>query len=239
MAAVISSPALDAVLKHPGIWRRAAARHQVRAIASGHAELDALLPGGGWPSGELTELFCSRDGIGELALLMPALARLTAAGKRVLWLAPPHVPYAPALAAAGIDLAHLAIVQAPGRRDALWAAEQALRACSCHALVAWLAHARYDELRRLAVAAEASPAWTALFRPPEAAHDASPAVLRLALEPQGEALGVRILKRRGAPLAAPLALAVQRPFHALGRHPFPVSAAGARADRRVGLPVHA
>jgi len=231
--------ALDEILERHPVWRGRALAPVSRTVSSRYSTLDAELPGGGWPCGALTELVGDAQGVGELQVVLPAVAALTAAGKRVVWLAPPHLPYAPALAAAGLDLAQLAVVRAPGRRDALWAAEQVLRAGSCHALVAWFRRASYDELRRLAVAAEASPAWTALFRPPEAAHDASPAVLRLALEPQGEALGVRILKRRGAPLAAPLALAVQRPFHALGRHPFPGSAAGARADRRVGLPVHA
>ena len=209
-------------------------------MPTGFANLDAELPGGGWPSGALTEILGSCEGIGELGLLLPALARLTSAGKRVVWLAPPHLPYAPALAAAGIDLAHLAVVRAPGRRDALWAAEQALRAGSCHALLAWLRNARYQELRRLALAAEASHAFVALFRPREAARESSPACLRIALEPAAAALEARILKRRGAPAAAPLAVALERPFHALGRTAFSRPCGQhARADRRLGLPVHA
>ena len=144
---------------------------------------------------------------------MPALAALTWAGKRVVWLAPPHLPYAPALAAAGINLSQLVVVRAPGRRDALWAAEQALRAGCCHALLGWFRRASYDDLRRLAVAAEGSAAWIALFRPREAAAESSPACLRLALEtddaPEGDLLTVRILKRRGLPAAAPLRLAVK------------------------------
>jgi hypothetical protein len=139
-----------------------------------------------------------------------------------------------------VDLAQLVIVHTAGRRDALWAAEQLLRAGCCHALVAWLRRAGYDELRRLAVAASESPAWVALFRPPETAAESSPACLRLALEPADDALCVRILKRRGAPAAAPLRLPVKRPLHALGRPAFPVAATGrTRADRRLGLPVHA
>jgi cell division inhibitor SulA/protein ImuA len=158
----------------------------------------------------------------------------------VVWLAPPYLPYAPALAAAGVNLEHLAVVSAPGRRDALWAAEQALRAGCCHALLGWFRKAAYDDLRRLAVAAEASSAWVALFRPLAAAAESSPACLRLVLEPDGDALAVKILKRRGAPLARALRLPVKRPVHALGRTPFPVPAAGgARADRGLGLPVHA
>jgi cell division inhibitor SulA/protein ImuA len=158
----------------------------------------------------------------------------------VVWLAPPHLPYAPALAAAGIDLPHLALVRAAGQRDALWAAEQALRAGSCHALLAWLPAAGYQQLRRLAVAAEASRAFVALFRPPQAAAESSPACLRLALQPAEGGLRVHVLKRRGAPLTAPLLLPVKRPFHALGRAALPGTVErGDRAARRVGLPVHA
>lgn len=230
---------LPILQRHP-VWRGEAAKLSTPAVPTGYHALDDQLPGGGWPTGALTEILCSREGIGELQLVLPALAALSWSGKPVVWLAPPHLPYAPALAAAGVDLAHLAVVRAPGRRDALWAAEQVLRSGSCRALVAWFRRAGYDELRRLAVAAEGSPAWVALFRPREAAVESSPAALRVALEPQGEALAVRILKRRGAPAGAPLPLAVHRPCHALGRHSLPMPAAGsARADRRVGLPVHA
>jgi hypothetical protein len=231
---------LEAILqKHP-VWRGGARRLAVPAVATGYAALDAELPGGGWPSGALTEILGSREGIGELQLVLPALAALTWAGKRVVWLAPPYLPYAPALAIAGVNLEHLAVVSAPGRRDALWAAEQALRAGCCHALLGWFRKAAYDDLRRLAVAAEASSAWVALFRPLATAAESSPACLRLVVEPDGDALAVKILKRRGAPLARALRLALKRPVHALGRTPFPVPVAGsARADRGLGLPVHA
>lgn len=226
----------DILQRHP-VWRGGALKSEIPRISTGYELLDEELPGGGWPTGALTEILSGQEGIGELQLVLPALAALTWAGKRVVWLAPPHLPYAPALAAAGVDLAQLVVVRAPGRRDALWAAEQALRAGCCHALVGWFRRAGYDELRRLAVAAEASPAWVALFRPREAANESSPACLRLALEPEDI---IHILKRRGAPAAAPLRLPLKRPLHALGRTPFPLPAAGgARADRRLGLPVHA
>jgi len=231
---------LEHILQQQRVWRGAAPARLVPALPTGFPVLDAELPGGGWPTGALTEILCNHQAIGELALLLPALAALTRAGRRVVWLSPPHLPYAPALAAAGIDLTQLAVIRAPGRRDALWAAEQVLRAASCHALLAWLPRARYAELRRLAVAAEAGRAFVALWRPTEALHESTPACLRLALEPAAGALAVRLLKRRGAPLAAPLLVQVKRPVHALG---CPASArpraGSARADRRLGLPVHA
>ena len=230
---------LENILQRHPVWRGGAPGAFSDVISSTYPELDQALPGGGWPTGALTEILSGRQGIGELQLVLPALAALSWAGKRTVWLAPPHLPYAPALAAAGMDLAQLAVVRAPGRRDALWAAEQVLRAKSCHALLGWFPRASYEEMRRLAVAADGGRAWVALFRPPEAARESSPAALRIALDADGDALALRIFKRRGAP-AAPFSLPVPRPFHALGRTPFPVPAAGrARADRRLGLPVHA
>ena len=232
--------ALEEILQRQPVWLGRAPQWAVPADPTGFQALDSELPGGGWPSGALTEILGSQQGIGELQLVLPALAALTWAGKRVVWLAPPHLPYAPALAAAGINLSQLVVVRAPGRRDALWAAEQALRAGCCHALLGWFRRASYDDLRRLAVAAEGSAAWIALFRPREAAAESSPACLRLSLESDGDALSVRIVKRRGLPAAAPLRLAVQSPIHALARSPLSRPAAGrARADRRLGLPVHA
>ena len=233
------SPLQEILRQHP-VWRGENLAPAFSKLPSGYAQLDARLPGGGWPAGALTEILGDDAGIGELQVVLPALAALTQAGKRVVWLAPPHLPYAPALAAAGIDLTQLAVVRAPGRLDALWAAEQVLRAGPCHALLAWLRQARYEELRRLSVAAEASAAFVALFRPARAAAEPSPACLRLALEGGEAGLSVRILKRRGPPVAAPFLLPVTRPVHALGRPAFPhARSRNPRADRRLDVPVHA
>jgi hypothetical protein len=205
------------ILAQHSIWRGGAlARPAVPAVPTGFAALDRELPGGGWPGGALTEILGLREGVGELQLVLPALAALSTAGRRIVWLAPPHLPYAPALAAAGIELGQLSVVRAPGRRDALWAAEQVLRAGSCDALLAWFRDLRYAELRRLAVAAETSRAFCALFRPLQAAHEPSPACLRIALEPRDGRLAARILKRRGALAAAPVLIPIKRPVHAVG-----------------------
>jgi hypothetical protein len=223
------------LLQRQAVWCGGApAAPGAAAVPTGFAALDAALPGGGWPAGGLAEALCCGEGIGELQVVLPALAALTAAGHRVAWLAPPHLPYAPALRAAGVRLERLTVVRAPGRRDALWAAEQALRARAFHAVLAWLPLVSYPELRRLAVAAQAGPGFALVFRPPQAACESSPAVLRLAFEPEAGKLAVRVLKRRGAPLMAPLHIPIERPLgrpaHALARAPFPpTAAAGARA----------
>src|SRR5258708_36649739 len=209
--------ALDAILQRQPIWRGGALARQVSALATGFSALDAALPGGGGAGQAVRGGLKHEPGLGELGPLLPALATLTCAGQGAVWIAPPHVPYAPALAAAGVDLVNLLIVRPQSRRDALWAAEQALRSGSCHALVAWLPKVRYAELQRLSMAAEAGRAAAFVFRPLAAAAESSPACLRLALEPAGLELGVRIVKRRGAPLTAPLHLPLKRPFHVLGR----------------------
>lgn len=222
--------ALAEILQRQSVWRGGTpSETAIPAAPTGYAGLDAELPGGGWPVGGLAEVLCRAEGVGELQIVLPTLAALTGAGHRVAWLAPPHLPYAPALRAAGVRLEHLTVVHAPGRRDALWAAEQALRSRSFHALLLWLPRASYAELRRLAVAVQDGPGFALAFRPPEAACEASPAVLRLALDPGAESnLGIRILKRRGAPVSASLPVPIARPLakrpaHALGRPSFPAA----------------
>jgi len=235
---------LDAILQRHPVWRGGSLARAIAVLPSGFTALEAELPGGGWPRQALTEVLHDGPGIGELGLILPALAALTRAGQHAVWIAPPHIPYAPALAAAGVDLVNLLIVRPQNRYYALWAAEQALRSGACHALALWLPASRpkprYAELQRLAVAAESGGAVAFIFRPLAAAAESSPACLRLALEPAGLELGVHILKRRGAPLAAPLRLPLKRPFHALGRAaPARARGGNAPAARRLGLPVHA
>src|SRR3989440_5853991 len=91
-----------ALLDRPDIWRGdSLSRTGAPTLPCGFPGLDAELPGGGWPAGALTEILLAHEGIGELRLLGPALAGLSRRGLRLVWIAPPHLPYAPALAAAG------------------------------------------------------------------------------------------------------------------------------------------
>lgn len=199
---------LETLLRRPDLWRGdRLAVAPCPGVASGFAALDAELPGGGWPRGTLIELLPAQPGIGELALLRPALARL--AGERPLVLvAPPWRPHAPAWAAA-LPGARLWVVEAAGR-DAAWSAELLL-ASGAAAVLAWLPQIDSRGLRRLQVACEGRRGLSWLFRPPSAAAQASPAPLRLQLEAAPAGLGVRILKRRGPPCGRPLHLALERP----------------------------
>jgi len=203
------------LLAHPALWRGSElARSAVPGVPTGFPQLNAELPGNGWPLGNLTELLPSHEGIGELRFLGPALAQLTQAskastGKHLAWIAPPYLPYAPALSAAGIDLKKVLIVKTRTPQETLWATEQALRANACGAVLVWqpaLTTSGYVALRRLQIAAEGSSSLCFLFRPPQAEHESSPAPLRLVLSAADGGLSVHVLKRRGKPLSHPILL---------------------------------
>jgi len=204
-----SSTALATLLSHPDIWRGDDVAPEPAAVPTGFAELDAALPGRGWPQGALTEIVLEREGIGELRLTLPALVRVQSERRDVVWIAPPHKPYAPALAAAGLDLSRLFIVACKTPQDALWAFEQSLRAPECGAAFAWLATSDQRVLRRLQVAARDGRTWGALWRRPGQRGSAMAAPLRLALSPRDGKLAVRVLKRRGAELTQPVLLQAQ------------------------------
>jgi hypothetical protein len=207
---------LDSLLQHPGIWRGdQVAQSSEDALPTGFAELDDLLPGGGWPRGALTEILVERQGIGELRLLLPALARASEQSRWLAWVAPPHVPYAPALAAAGVRLQRLLVAKPQTPADAWWTAEQALRSGACSAVLAWLKTPDERLMRRLQLGAESGRAWGVLFRSAHAAQQRSTAALRLRLEASSDGLSVHILKRRGGHVSKPVLLdlnqAVRRP----------------------------
>ena len=155
-------PKLARLLEHPAVWRgRSAAPLQV--LPTGFAALDGQLPGRGWPRTGLIEILIARFGSGELDLLLPTLAALTraAAARWCVWVAPPLMPFAPALASRGVALDRVAVVN--GARP-LWALEQALRSGACDAALGWARQPQGrgglgDQARRH------RRAWTAGLRP--------------------------------------------------------------------------
>ncbi|MGB7904568.1 MAG: hypothetical protein WCF43_07735 [Steroidobacteraceae bacterium] len=196
-------------------------------LPTGYAALDRCLPGAGWPRQGLIEILSDQRGIGELRLLLPALAALCRdegaadgihppprpsdasrhagsampphdrdSGGWIAWVSPPYRPYAPSLAAWGIDVGRMLVVNGAGATE--WAMDQALRSESCSAVLGWANPRDPHALRRLQLAAEASRSLAVLYRPLQAGLTPSPAVLRLALLGGGtEGLQVRIVKSRG------------------------------------------
>jgi len=189
--------ALQAVLARSDVWRGGDFA-RIDAEPSGFKALDLRLPGGGWPVGALTELYPATQGIGELQLVLPWVARLTQAGGRVAFVNPPHLPYPPALAQAGIYLPRTLLIRPESEAGGLWAAEQILRAGACGAALIWPPRLDTPALRRLQLAAEQGRVTALLFREPSAAAESSPAALRmrLARPPEG-GLTIDLFKCRG------------------------------------------
>jgi protein ImuA len=204
----------------PGVWHASELGVGSRGVRrSGHATLDAQLPGGGWPCSALTEVLQAQSGLHEWRLLLPALRGAAREGT-VLLVGSPHAPGLAALAALGLAPQALLLVEVDRPAERLWAAEQALRCEAVTALVAWLPQARPEQLRRLHLAAQArdgaggGPLCFA-FRPAAARHESSAAPLRLLLRHADDGrLEVDVFKRRGPALDAPLTLAAPLPVSA-------------------------
>ena len=189
-------PNLTRLLEHPAIWRDRTAA-QRRGLPSGFAALDDYLPDNGWPRSGLIEILVARFGSGELQLLLPVLAALTraATARWCVWVAPPLMPFAPALVARGVVLERVAVV---GGERPLWAFEQTLGSGACDAALAWDLRPKLRELRRLQLAAEHGHTLGVLFRPRRARTESSVAVLRLELEPLAAGVRITLLKGRSA-----------------------------------------
>ncbi len=231
-----SNPALASV------WRASELGCEpLRTQDTGHAALNAVLPGGGWPVGALIELL-QDTAHAEWRLLAPLLATLGGAPgslSQVVLVGAPWLPFAPALAGQGMAPQQLLSVQADTPAALLWATGQALRCADVAAVLAWLPRSKSASLRRLQVAAQQHGKLLFVVRGIQARSDSSPAPLRLALSLAPgplQQLQVDVFKRRGPPLDQPLALAARPPrLQAL------LAASRARARRRqqatVVLPV--
>ena len=175
-------------------------------MPTGHAPLDAQLPGGGWPVGSLVEILQEKPGQHVWQLLLPALSQALRqrAGPMVL-VDPPYQPFGPSLQGQGLPAERLLWVKAGKPAPRLWAAEQAVRCADVVAVLAWLPQARSPELRRLHLAAHQHGKLLFVFRGVGTRLDASPARLRLEVRGTHE-MRVDVFKRQGPPLQAPLLL---------------------------------
>ena len=123
--------------------------------------------------------------------------------KKILLIAPPYIPYAPAFARQGVNISRLLVVHCRHQTDVSWATEQALRSGTCAAVLAWFEGSDERSLRRLQLAAkeravEARGCWAVLFRPSRFRSQRSPAALRIRLRPsRGPRISMSIFKNRG------------------------------------------
>ncbi len=128
-------------------------------------EVDAALPGRGLERGAIHEIIVSEPGVCT-AFSGYVLGR---AGGTAAWIMPEaeaadDLPWPPGLAKLGLSPDALVLLAARGR-DALWAAEQALRCPALSAVAAVLPGLGLTAARRLQLAAEAGGTLGLLLRP--------------------------------------------------------------------------
>jgi len=201
---------LASLLDARQVWRGRAEPASAGEQPTGWHALDAVLPSGGWPGASLSEMLLPADGVGELRLVLPTLARLTQAQRNVVVVSPPYAPCVAGWRQQGVNMRHVEIVSASDK-DVLWATEQCLRSGSCAAVLAWPRHADDRALRRLQVAASTGQALALVFRDRAQLSNPSPAALRLELEARPRAQ-IWVRKCRGGAVPTQ-AIALPRLVH--------------------------
>ncbi|TCG02901.1 recombinase RecA [Paraburkholderia steynii] len=210
------------------MWRASQLAHgRGRVVDTGYPALSRELPGGGWPLSALVDLLVQQPGVGELRLLRPALCATS--NGTIAFVNPPHQPDGLGLNYIGVPVGRVMLVKAATTADALWSAEQILRAGTCSSVLFWAQHVKDSSLRRLHLAAQSAESLFVMVRPLATAQDSSPALLRLALRPTADGLIVDVVKRRGPAMAEPITVSLQ---------PTPVLLSTRRQSVRRPVPAH-
>lgn len=183
------------------LWRGSEVKkyqQKIQSLATGFDDLDKILPEGGWPEGALVDLVLSQyQGFGELQLLLPAMRNLIKQERWILWVAPPYIPYAPALESAELDLDYMVIIEnSISNADKVWVMEQSLKTAGCGMVLCWLDMMSISASRRLQLAAELTGSTGFVFQ--NNVMSGSIAALRLLLKPSEKGLLLEIVKARGA-----------------------------------------
>jgi len=168
-----------------------------RRLTTGYADLDAILPDGGWPEDDLVELITPQWDFSELQLLLPIMKTVTDQKKTILWIAPPYISYAPSLVSAGIDISRVTTVKADRScQDVLSSIEKALSNKECAMVITWLDWLPNAVVRRIQRAFRKGNTFGVLLRQHE--QKDSPAPLRLRVKAENDGLRIVTLQTQGA-----------------------------------------
>jgi cell division inhibitor SulA len=202
---------LQVLLMNNPIWTGDIVEHASEYISTGFLALDELLPKGGWSRAGLVGIHVPREGAGELSVLLPALAQVSQEKRKVVFVAPPYLPYAPSLAQAGVDLSRYMLVKVQSLESRLWAIEQALRSGACGAVIFWQHGMDEHHLSRLHRAAlEGNAIGFAFNHQAFDSVESGPLPLRLAMRPSiGARVEIEIVSDRDE--TNPIALTLEIP----------------------------
>lgn len=170
---------------------QAAPRQLLSVLRTGLAPVDGVLPGGGFPLGQVVELW-GEPASGRARLAFRAIAEAHRALRLAAWVDGPRMLYPPALPPLGVQLDQLLVVRPPEARQLAWSALQLLRSGAFAAVGLDLTHTGVrlspPESRRLVDAATRSGGLLLLLTPAEAPADGT---LRLHVMASG-ARGLRL-----------------------------------------------
>ncbi|MCG8611581.1 MAG: hypothetical protein MI864_13705 [Pseudomonadales bacterium] len=216
------------LLDNTTLWRGSNTETPQSCVSTGIRDLDALLPGNGWPQYGVFELltpgsdeirFTNKLQETGIQLLLPRLKAIQE--KRwILWVSPPYIPYAPGLDFHMVDYRNVLVVHCRPHEQ-LWTIEQGLKSGACSVVLGWPnQHLSTAQLKRLHLAAITGKSQGFLLRPSIHAQNPSPCPVRIEICPtkpprscnstntlemtRNFNISVKILKRRGAwPLLSP------------------------------------
>ena len=176
-----SSDIDELIQGNPKLWRGCdMAGQDAHGRSTGFTQLDAILPGCGWPEKGLIEVITPHWGMGELQLLIPLMRSVVEQGKWILWISPPYLLYAPALVQAGINTDQVLVVKLDTScKDALWSMEKALQTENCGLVLAWQNWLPTKVLHRLQQAADTGDTLGVLFKHHDSEHSQSSICLKI------------------------------------------------------------
>lgn len=191
MEAARTDPAVLERLRERIRTLQAAPRQLLSVLRTGLAPVDALLPGGGFPLGQVVEL-CGEAASGRARLAFRAVAEAHRALRLAAWVDGPGALYPPALLPLGVRLDQLLVVRTREPRQLAWSALQLLRSGAFAVVGLDLTHTQVrlspPESRRLVDAATRSGGLLLVLTPLEAPADGT---LRLRISAEGP-VGLRL-----------------------------------------------
>ncbi|MBO66746.1 MAG: SOS cell division inhibitor SulA [Acidiferrobacteraceae bacterium] len=188
---------IDLINKNRAVSKGLSGIKNYPILPTGYTELDQYLPGGGWPLGTLIEILIRRMEEVPLWLIIPALQQLNNDSRWQAWISPIHIPYAPALMSAGIDLSKVLILNPPTHKDVVWTIEQCLSSGVCSAVIFWLQTLTNKNSRRFKLAAKHGDSWGICFCLLDHAQHETVSSLKLSYRPTRHGADINILRCTG------------------------------------------
>ncbi|MAD46114.1 MAG: hypothetical protein CMI02_02345 [Oceanospirillaceae bacterium] len=220
---------LDQVIASGQVWQgrtNADCQPEHSVLDTGFRRLNEALPGHGWQSGQVCEIY-AHSGHGEVSLVLPALARLSQQPRWILWVGSPHsegaklLPQAAALQQAGVDIRRVLLVHPKDEQQAMWSLEEGLKSGHCSAVLGWPGQLNKPHIRRLQLACSRHQSYCWLWPRIPFDPSGSPAAVRLGIERRSPTeLSVECYKRRGLWPGQPFTLTL--PDTASGKTALPV-----------------